>query len=116
MKDFLEALSKKLEHNTTAYENHNLHVLEPEALPKSDSKEGLKVNFLLKHIQKMLLECWVTWLCLPRLSDSVGSRYVNQVLYASIGWSVGATIGYAQAAPDKRVIACIGDGSFQTAA
>lgn len=33
--------------------------------------------------------------------------------YASIGWSVGATLGYAQAAPQKRVITCVGDGSFQ---
>lgn len=33
--------------------------------------------------------------------------------YGSIGWSVGATLGYAQAAKEKRVIACIGDGSFQ---
>ncbi|KAI9120913.1 hypothetical protein K1719_007946 [Acacia pycnantha] len=36
--------------------------------------------------------------------------------YASIGWSVSATLGYAQAAKDKRVIACIGDGSFQVSA
>ncbi|KAK4359225.1 hypothetical protein RND71_021454 [Anisodus tanguticus] len=36
--------------------------------------------------------------------------------YESIGWSVGATLGYAQAAPEKRVIACIGDGSFQVTA
>ena len=28
----------------------------------------------------------------------------------SIGWSVGATLGYAQAVPEKRVL---GDGSFQ---
>lgn len=33
--------------------------------------------------------------------------------YGSIGWSVGATLGYAQAATDKRVISFIGDGSFQ---
>jgi TPP-dependent 2-oxoacid decarboxylase len=33
--------------------------------------------------------------------------------YGSIGWSVGATLGYVQAMPDKRLIACIGDGSFQ---
>jgi len=31
----------------------------------------------------------------------------------SIGWSVGATLGYAQAVPEKRVISFIGDGSFQ---
>lgn len=33
--------------------------------------------------------------------------------YGSIGWSVGATLGYAQAAKEKRVLAFIGDGSFQ---
>lgn len=40
-------------------------------------------------------------------------RYEFQMQYGSIGWSVGATLGYAQAAKDKRVISCIGDGSFQ---
>lgn len=39
--------------------------------------------------------------------------YEFQMQYGSIGWSVGATLGYAQAVPEKRVIACIGDGSFQ---
>ncbi|KAI3923729.1 hypothetical protein MKW98_011359 [Papaver atlanticum] len=36
--------------------------------------------------------------------------------YGCIDWSFGATLGYAQAAKDKRVIACIGDGSFQVTA
>ncbi|KAF3562058.1 hypothetical protein DY000_02019999 [Brassica cretica] len=36
--------------------------------------------------------------------------------YGSIGWSVGATLGYAQAVPEKRVLAFIGDGSFQVTA
>ena len=40
-------------------------------------------------------------------------RYEFQMQYGSIGWSVGATLGYAQAVPEKRVISCIGDGSFQ---
>ena len=40
-------------------------------------------------------------------------RYEMQLLYASIGWSLGATLGYAQAAPQDRVILCVGDGSFQ---
>ena len=43
-------------------------------------------------------------------------RYEFQMQYGSIGWSVGATLGYAQAVPEKRVIACIGDGSFQVRA
>ena len=37
--------------------------------------------------------------------------------FGSIGWSVGATLGYAQALKgNKRVIASIGDGSFQVTA
>ena len=40
-------------------------------------------------------------------------RYEFQMQYGSIGWSVGATLGYAQAAKEKRVITFIGDGSFQ---
>ncbi|KAI3507360.1 hypothetical protein L1887_22341 [Cichorium endivia] len=48
------------------------------------------------------------------LADASG--YALAMQYGSIGWSVGATLGYAQAATDKRVIACIGDGSFQVTA
>ncbi|KAL8109489.1 hypothetical protein AgCh_025548 [Apium graveolens] len=34
-------------------------------------------------------------------------RHLEEI-YGSIRWSVGATLGYAQAAKDKRIIACIG--------
>jgi indolepyruvate decarboxylase len=36
--------------------------------------------------------------------------------YGHIGWSVPATFGYALGAPDRRIIAMIGDGSFQLTA
>lgn len=38
--------------------------------------------------------------------------------YCSIGWSVGATLGLAVAGrhEGRRVLACIGDGSFQMTA
>lgn len=38
--------------------------------------------------------------------------------YGSIGWSVGATLGYslAAAADGKRLLSFIGDGSFQMTA
>ncbi|XP_028110660.1 uncharacterized protein LOC114309161 [Camellia sinensis] len=42
--------------------------------------------------------------------------YEFQMQYGSIGWVVGVTLGYAQAARNKRVIASIGDGSFQVTA
>ncbi|KAG5540699.1 hypothetical protein RHGRI_020809 [Rhododendron griersonianum] len=46
--------------------------------------------------------------CLP---ENCWYEFLMQ--YGSVGWSVGATLGYAQAAKDKSVIACNGDGSFQ---
>ncbi|KAL8109498.1 hypothetical protein AgCh_025557 [Apium graveolens] len=48
--------------------------------------------------------------------EIVYNKYEFQMQYGSIGWSVGATLGYSQAAKDKQIIVCIGDGSFQVTA
>jgi len=45
----------------------------------------------------------------------VGIDIVNLNSFFQV-WIPDATLGYAQAATDKRVIACIGDGSFQVTA
>ncbi|KAL0429114.1 UNVERIFIED_CONTAM: Pyruvate decarboxylase 2 [Sesamum radiatum] len=123
MKDFLIALGKRLKPNATAYENyHRIYV--PDGHPlKSKPNEALRVNVLFQHIQKMLsaetaivAETGDSWFNCQKLKLPKGCRYEFQMQYGSIGWSVGATLGYAQALPDKRVIACIGDGSFQMTA
>ncbi|CAN1277023.1 Pyruvate decarboxylase 1 [Linum perenne] len=120
MKDFLQGLAKKLKHNSTAYENYH-RIFVPEGVPlKSGPKEPLRVNVLFQHIQKMLsgetaviAETGDSWFNCQKLKLPKGCGYEFQMQYGSIGWSVGATLGYAQAVPEKRVIACIGDGSFQ---
>lgn len=123
MKDFLGALAKKLKHNKTGYENyHRIYV--PEGHPlKCEPNEALRVNVLFDHIQKMLsgdtaviAETGDSWFNCQKLKLPEGCGYEFQMQYGSIGWSVGATLGYAQAAQNKRVIACIGDGSFQVTA
>ncbi|XP_043715612.1 pyruvate decarboxylase 1-like [Telopea speciosissima] len=123
MKDFLRALAKKLKCNTTAYENyHRIYI--PEGLPpQCEPQEPLRVNVLFKHIQAMLsvdtaviAETGDSWFNCQKLKLPRGCGFEFQMQYGSIGWSVGATLGYAQAAKDKRVIACIGDGSFQVTA
>ncbi|CAL5351526.1 unnamed protein product [Camellia sinensis] len=120
MKDFLRALSKRLKRNATAYDNyHRIYV--PEGHPlKCEPNEPLKVNVLFHHIQKMLssdraviVETGDSWFNCQKLKLPEGCGYEFQMQYGSIGWAVGATLGYAQAARNKRVIACIGDGSFQ---
>ncbi|KAI3840590.1 hypothetical protein MKX03_019293, partial [Papaver bracteatum] len=118
MKDFLPALAKKLQRNITAYENyHRIYV--PQGVPvQCDPKEPLRVNILA-----VIAETGDSWFncqklklpdgCCIYLNGFCGCRYEFQIQYGSIGWSVGATLGYAQAAKDKTVIAFIGDGSFQ---
>ncbi|RWR78872.1 pyruvate decarboxylase 2 [Cinnamomum micranthum f. kanehirae] len=123
MKDFLRALAKRLKRNTTAYENY-MRIFVPEGVPlESQPEEPLRVNILFKHIQGMLTgetaviaETGDSWFNCQKLKLPKGCGYEFQMQYGSIGWSVGATLGYAQAAKDKRVIACIGDGSFQVTA
>lgn len=43
-------------------------------------------------------------------------RFEVQLQYGAIGWSVGATMGFALGAPERRMLSLIGDGSFQIAA
>ncbi|KAJ3693815.1 hypothetical protein LUZ60_009295 [Juncus effusus] len=123
MKDFLHELAKKLNNNTTAHENYKrIHIADGQPLT-CGPHEPLRVNILFKHIAEILskettvvAETGDSWFNCQKLKLPEGCGYEFQMQYGSIGWSVGATLGYAQAAKDKRVIACIGDGSFQVTA
>ncbi|GAB4833995.1 Pyruvate decarboxylase 3 [Ancistrocladus abbreviatus] len=123
MGDFLTELAKKIKPNKTAFENYS-RIYVPEGKPlKSDPKEPLRVNVLFQHIQNLLssetaviAETGDSWFNCQKLKLPEGCGYEFEMQYGSIGWSVGATLGYAQAAHNKRVIACIGDGSFQVTA
>ncbi|XP_055807624.1 pyruvate decarboxylase 1-like [Solanum dulcamara] len=123
MKDFLATLGKRLKHNPTAYENYRRIYVPEGHPPKCEPKEALRVNVLFEHIQRMLsgdtaviAETGDSWFNCQKLKLPKGCGYEFQMQYGSIGWSVGATLGYAQAAKEKRVIAFIGDGSFQVTA
>nr|BAU69688.1 pyruvate decarboxylase [Rosa hybrid cultivar] len=123
MKDFLLGLAKKLKHNNTAHENYR-RIFVPDGHPlKAAPREPLRVNVLFQHIQNMLsaetaviAETGDSWFNCQKLKLPPGCGYEFQMQYGSIGWSVGATLGYAQAVPEKRVLSFIGDGSFQVTA
>jgi pyruvate decarboxylase len=123
MKDFLHTLAKRIAKNTTAFENYQRIFVPDGQLLECAPKEPLRVNVMFKHIQQMLsgntaviAETGDSWFNCQKLKLPKGCGYEFQMQYGSIGWSVGATLGYAQAATDKRVIAFIGDGSFQVTA
>ncbi|XP_019188555.1 PREDICTED: pyruvate decarboxylase 2-like isoform X2 [Ipomoea nil] len=123
MKDFFTELAKKIKKNNTAYENYSRIYISEGSPLKSLPTDPLRVNIMFQHIQKMLssdtaviAETGDSWFNCQKLKLPTGCGYEFQMQYGSIGWSVGATLGYAQSVPSKRVIACIGDGSFQVTA
>ena len=88
------------------------------------SAEPLRRNEIVAHIQNtlsstsaVLTETGDCWFIGKDLKLPKGASYHIQMQYGSIGWSVGASLGLGLGYKNKRrVIAIIGDGSFQIAA
>ena len=128
--DFLTALNTKIKHNPAsllAFERiqkppatHNNNT----QAPVSKQLAQLTIEQLYSGIQKLLsdqttviVETGDAWFNATELTLPDGCGYEIQMRYGSIGWSVGATLGYSLATQNKRrVIALIGDGSFQMSA
>lgn len=123
LSDFLEALTPKLKPNPTSLEIYNRVKTTTEPPISQGPKAPLSTARLFARIQKMLTkdsaviaETGDSWFNGNRLHLPKGCGYEVQMQYGSIGWSVGALLGYATACPKKQVIGLIGDGSFQMTA
>ncbi|EFJ47109.1 hypothetical protein VOLCADRAFT_105183 [Volvox carteri f. nagariensis] len=127
MADFLEALAARVKPNDTGHVIFKRMVLPTTEPPPQQPGEMLRTNVLFKHIQHMLTpttslisEVGDSWFNTLKLKLPPGAEYELQMRYGSIGWSVGAVLGYScaekQTNPERRVVACIGDGSFQMTA
>lgn len=75
-----------------------------------------QVQAILSDENALIVETGDSWFNGQRLKLPPDCGYEFQMQYGSIGWSVGATLGYALARPEKRLISLIGDGSFQLTA
>jgi len=123
MAQFLSALASKLKPNDaslTAFKR--IQETAPELAPGPDSA-SLTTRQLFARVQAMLdgtstviAETGDSWFNGMQLDLPTNARFEIQMQYGSIGWSVGATLGYCIARPGRRVIALIGDGSFQLTA
>ena len=128
MKDFLLGLCAEIEHNSNALEIRARMMLPEPDIPTSPPNSPLLSKVLYKHLQQQLLT--PDTIVVAETGDALfqcqkmrlprGCGYNFSLQYGSIGWSVGATLGLAVAASKidgggrkRRVVACIGDGSFQ---
>jgi len=121
MRAFLSELARQVNRNTTSLDAFNR--VREEIMPPADGGgTPITTRQMFDRIQKMLTgdsaviaETGDSWFNGVKLSLPEGARFEIQMQYGSIGWSVGATLGYALGSP-RRLIALIGDGSFQMTA
>ena len=123
LRDFLSGLARKTEkRDATMVEYNRIRsepLLESPALP--DAK--LTRTEMVRQIQGLVTpDCTIiaetgdSWFNGIRLKLPAGARFEIEMQWGSIGWSVPATFGYAVGAPNRRIVAMIGDGSFQLTA
>ena len=124
MKDFLFALSQVVTFNSTSLHQFNQTKMRMVTEKKIQPHKKLTRQYLFTVIQSLLqkdslviAETGDSWFNCMQLALPEGCGFEIQMQYGSIGWSVGATLGAALGRQDKRrVVACIGDGSFQLTA
>ena len=124
MTDFLNALASKVSKKEASMTEF-LRYKEPAApVPIAAATDVLNLRELRRQIQDMIhsdtsliLETGDSWFNGQDMHLPKGASYHVQMQYGSIGWSTGATLGVALASKaEARVIALIGDGSFQMTA
>lgn len=125
MNEFLHGLSNKLTFNDTSVKSYQrIAGSAPLYNEPNDLNAPLTTRFLFGQIQKMLssdyavlAETGDSWFNGMRLHLPQDCPFEIQMQYGSIGWSVGALLGMQAALHNKkRVVALIGDGSFQMSA
>jgi pyruvate decarboxylase len=123
LSDFLDGLSEKIEPNDASLKAYNRvrvdYADEPpieEDAPITTRRLFAQVQDILGPDMTVLAETGDSWFNAMKLKLPVGCGFEIQMQYGSIGWSVGATLGYALGSDEKRVITFVGDGSFQLTA
>jgi pyruvate decarboxylase/indolepyruvate decarboxylase len=127
MQDFLPALSKRLQHRDaetldlkSAVENLDAGFTTPfqpnSTAAITQQRFWYKLAHFLKEDDIVIAETGVCLFGASVIPLPKGTTFVGQVLWGSIGYSVGSLLGCAIAAPQRRSILLVGDGSFQMTA
>ncbi|MGA7655460.1 MAG: thiamine pyrophosphate-dependent enzyme [Methylocella sp.] len=123
LRDFLSALARKVEKRDATMIEYAL--IRSERPPENPAKPDAKlmraevvrqIRPLITADTTVIAETGDSWFNGMALKLPGGARFEIEMQWGSIGWSVPATFGYAMGAPSRRVIALIGDGSFQLTA
>lgn len=117
MKDILGELSNKIpkkNHDKTGFDYF---------YKNTERKEKLTGEYFYKKLQdfiqegdNLVVETGIVNLALAKLKIKKNVSVNNQVLWGSIGWATGATLGISMADKNARTILVTGEGSHQLSA
>jgi pyruvate decarboxylase len=123
LRDFLSGLASRVQKRpATMVEYQRLRAdPQPQQPAKPDAK--LKRTEIFRQVQglitsdtTLIAETGDSWFNGMAMKLPGGARFEIEMQWGSIGWAVPATFGYAVGASSRRIIALIGDGSFQLTA
>lgn len=127
MADVLSALSQRLQHRDAQTLNflpatENLDAGFTDHLPSDSSAPITQEHFwhrfayFLQEDDIIVAETGTCLFGASMVPLPKGATFIGQVLWGSIGYSVGSLLGCAIASPQRRSILLVGDGSFQMTA
>ena len=124
--DFFQALAKNVRKNDTTLVQYRNASKNPSEVPSraADANAQLTRAEMVRQIQDyldakttLLVESGDAWFNGEYMHLPDGARFEIEMQWGSIGWSVGASFGYALGLePGRRLVSMIGDGSFQLTA
>jgi len=123
LRDFLAALARKVEkRDATMVQYGRIRSGRPEEKPAQPDAKLMRAEIvrqirpLVTSNTTVIAETGDSWFNGLQLKLPGGARFEIEMQWGSIGWAVPATFGYAVGAPGRRILALIGDGSFQLTA
>jgi pyruvate decarboxylase len=123
LRDFLSELARKAEKREATMVEYKRIRSEPLLEPATALGTKLTRTEIMRQIQDLVTsDCTVfaetgdSWFNGIRLKLPAGARFEIEMQWGSIGWSVPAKFGYLVGARNRRIIAMIGDDSFQLTA
>ena len=126
LNDFLAALAEAakknprngttlLEFRRTRVESAQAAIADPDA-PLTRAEMCRQIQDVIDPNTTLIVETGDSWFNGFNMALPDGARFEIEMQYGHIGWSAPATFGYALAAPDRRTVLMVGDGSFQLTA
>lgn len=132
LSDFLDSLATSVQTNATSLDIFSRTFVAVGPEPTVDPEAPLTTRYLSNKVAGILdskttlvVDTGDSWFNAMKMRLPEGCHFEIQMKYGSIGWSVGATLGYqigcdasqsATQGESRRVITLVGDGSFQMTA